>query len=218
MVEHVYRRAQAAASLADVLVATDDARIRDAVTAFGGRALMTAARHRSGTERLAEAARDLRCDIVVNVQADEPLLAASAIDRAVAALRDTPAAPMSTVHCKLRDPEELDDPNVVKVLVDRTGHALYFSRAAVPGRPAGGDVPRGVYRHVGLYAYRREFLLRIAALEPTPLELAERLEQLRVLEHGYRLRTVLIPDAPVGVDTPADLERVRRLLAGGTNG
>ena len=185
MVEHVYRRAQAAASLADVLVATDDARIRDAVTAFGGRALMTAARHRSGTERLAEAARDLRCDIVVNVQADEPLLAASAIDRAVAALRDTPAAPMSTVHCKLRDPENSTTRTSSRCWWTARPRAVLFAGAAVPGRPAGGDVPRGVYRHVGLYAYRREFLLRIAALEPTPLELAERLEQLRVLEHGY---------------------------------
>ena len=215
MVEHVYRRAQAASSLAAVLVATDDVRIRDAVLAFGGDVRMTAAGHGSGTERLAEAVRDLRCDIVVNVQGDEPLVEPAAIDLAVEALREAPDAPMSTACCELNGDAELADPNVVKVVVDGDGYALYFSRAAIPHRRVGGAVPRGVYKHVGLYAYRRNFLLHIAALEPTPLEQAEQLEQLRVLEHGYRVRTVPVPGAPVGVDTPEDLERVRCLLANG---
>lgn len=216
MVEHVYRRARAAASLADVLVATDDERIRDAVRRFGGKVRMTAAGHGSGTERLAEAARALRCAIVVNVQADEPLVEPAAIDATVAALREAPEAPMATARCALAGPAELADPNVVKVVVDAAGYALYFSRAAIPhGAAADGSVPGGAWKHVGLYAYRRDFLLDIAAREPTPLERAERLEQLRVLEHGYRLRTVSIPGAPVGVDTPEDLARVRGLLANG---
>ena len=212
MVEHVYRRAAAAESVHAVLVATDDARIRDAVTAFGGEARMTASDHRSGTERLAEAARDLRCDIVVNVQADEPLVDPDAIDRVVRALGEDPDAPMSTVCCALADPGELADPNVVKVVADASGNALYFSRAAIPHQE--GD-SAGAYRHVGLYAYRRQFLLQVAALAATPLERAERLEQLRVLEHGFRIRTVEIAAGPVGVDTPGDLERVRRIVAGG---
>ena len=216
MVEHVYRRAQAASSLAAVLVATDDVRIRDAVRAFGGDVRMTAAGHGSGTERLAEAVRDLPCDIVVNVQGDEPLVEPAAIDLAVEALRQAPDAPMSTACCSLDDDADLADPNVVKVAIDRAGYALYFTRAAVPWRRrADGAVPAGVYRHVGLYAYRRNFLLHVAALEPTPLEQAEQLEQLRVLEHGYRLLTVQVPGAPAGVDTPEDLERVRCLLADG---
>ena len=216
MVEHVYRHAQAACSLAAVFVATDDVRIRDAVRAFGGEVRMTAAGHGSGTERLAEAVRDLHCGIVVNVQGDEPLVEPAAIDLAVEALRTAPDAPMSTARCALDGDAELADPNVVKVVVDSDGHALYFSRAAIPHRrQEDSAVPGGVYKHVGLYAYRRNFLLHIAALEPTPLEQAEQLEQLRVLEHGYRLRTVLVPGAPVGVDTPEDLERVRCRLANG---
>ena len=223
MVEHVYRRAQAAASVRAVLVATDDARIRDAVAAFGGEARMTAAGHRSGTERLAEAARDLRCDIVVNLQADEPLVDPRAIDLVVRALDENPGVPMSTVRCPLAGAGELADPNVVKVVVDAGGFALYFSRAAIPYQGgagadggAGGPVA-GTYRHVGLYAYRRAFLLHVAGLAPTPLERVERLEQLRALEHGYRIRTVEVAGEPVGVDTPGDLDRVRRLVAGGAH-
>ena len=216
MVEHAYRRAEAAESVQAVLVATDDTRIRDAVTAFGGVARMTAGAHRSGTERLAEAARDLRCDIVVNLQADEPLVDPGAIDRVVRALGEDPDAPMSTARCALVDVGELADPNVVKVVADAGGNALYFSRAAIPHQEGGNAGPAaGAYRHVGLYAYRRQFLLQVAALAATPLERAERLEQLRVIEHGYRIRTVEIAAGPVGVDTPDDLERVRRIVAGG---
>ena len=216
MVEHVYRRAQAAASVHAVLVATDDVRIRDAVAAFGGDACLTAAGHRNGTERLAEAARELRCDIVVNLQADEPLVEPHAIDLVVRALDENPGVPMSTVRCPLAGAGELTDPNVVKVVVDAGGFALYFSRAAIPYQGDAGTGPvAGTYRHVGLYAYRRAFLLHVAGLAPTPLERAERLEQLRALEHGYRIRTVEAAGEPLGVDTPGDLDRVRRLVAGG---
>ena len=217
MIEHVYRRAQAAASVDAVLVATDDARIRSAVVAFGGNAQMTAADHRSGTDRLAEAARDLKCDLIVNVQADEPLVAPSTIDLAVQVLSSNPEVPVSTIRCPVTSATELSDPNVVKVVVDTDGYALYFSRNTIPyqwnsDRATDGQL---VYKHVGLYVYRRLFLLRLAELESTPLEQSEQLEQLRVLEYGYRIQTALITQDSVGVDTPEDLERVRRILSSG---
>ena len=219
MVEHVYRRAQAASCVREVLVATDDARIRDAVSGFGGEARMTATSHCSGTERLAEAAQDLRCDIVVNLQADEPLVDPRAIDLAVEALLDQRAnALMSTIRCPIVGTPDLHDPNVVKVVVDTDGYALYFSRSAIPNQREGDQgVPPGTFQHVGLYAYRREFLLRLARLKPTPLEQTERLEQLRALEHGYRIRTMEIAQVPVGVDTQEDLDRVRRLVSAGVS-
>ena len=219
MVEHVYRRARRASSIGAVLVATDDSRVYDAVTAFGGEARMTQASHRSGTERLAEVALGLQCDFVVNVQGDEPLIDPGAIDLAVAALTSgphNPQTPMSTVRCPITDTADLVDPNVVKVVVDHEGFALYFSRAAIPHPVEPGPaVQAGTYKHVGLYVYRRDFLLQLAALEPTPLERAERLEQLRALEHGYRIRTAEIARDPIGVDTPADLDRVREIVSAG---
>lgn len=218
MVEHVYRRARAASCVHDVLVATDDARIREAVSAFGGEARMTSASHQSGTDRLAEVAHDLTCDVVVNLQADEPLIDPQAIDLAVDALNEPSDAVMSTIRCPLTSAAGLNDPNVVKVVVDADGYALYFSRSAIPyDRDGAQTIPAGAYQHVGLYAYRREFLLQLAGLEPTPLERTEQLEQLRALEHGYRIRTAEIPDEPVGVDTQEDLDRVRRLVSAGAS-
>ena len=218
MVEHVYERARAASSVTGVIVATDDHRIYDAVSAFGGEARMTHGNHRNGTERLAEVASDLDCDFVVNVQADEPLVDPDTIDLALAAVTTTPEVMMSTVRCPITDAAELADPNVVKVVVNRDGFALYFSRAAIP-HPTASDMPApaGTYKHVGLYVYRRDFLLQLAALAPTPLECAEQLEQLRALEHGFRIRTVEIAHGPVGVDTPEDLDRVRRIVSAGTS-
>jgi 3-deoxy-manno-octulosonate cytidylyltransferase (CMP-KDO synthetase) len=214
MIEHVYRRAAAAAVADEVLVATDDARIADAVAAFGGVARMTSPDHRSGTDRLAEVAASLACDLVVNVQGDEPLLDPAVIAAAVAPFAD-PSLQMSTLRRRLAPPAELHDPNVVKVVVDRDDYALYFSRAPIPHvRDAGGEEARGsgAWQHIGLYVYRREFLLRLAALPPTPLERAEMLEQLRALEHGYRIKVVETDAEAVGVDTPADLARVRARL------
>jgi 3-deoxy-manno-octulosonate cytidylyltransferase (CMP-KDO synthetase) len=216
MIEHVYRRAAATPGIGRVIVATDDERVRRAVERFGGEAAMTSAAHRSGTDRLAEVAASLPCDIVVNVQGDEPLIEPAAIGSAVAALVDAPDADITTLRRRLVDPLEYASPHVVKVVVDRKGDALYFSRAAIPhdrgGR--GGTPPPGTYKHIGLYVYRRHSLLKLAALEPTPLELAESLEQLRALEHGLRIRTVETVHDTIGVDTPEDLEHVRRLLAG----
>jgi 3-deoxy-manno-octulosonate cytidylyltransferase (CMP-KDO synthetase) len=244
MIEHVFRRAAAARSVSSVIVATDDERVAAAVAAFGGAARMTSAAHPSGTDRLAEVARSLECDLVVNVQGDEPLIEPDMIDQAVAAFVGEPDLVMSTLCCRITDAAEYSDPSVVKVVVDQEGYALYFSRAPIPhhrhvlpagdlssgattGReslsvsrePSGQDFrpfvgPSAVaYKHVGLYVYRREFLLRLAALEPTPLERAEGLEQLRPLEQGFRIRTLVTAFEPIGVDTPEDLERVRRIAA-----
>jgi 3-deoxy-manno-octulosonate cytidylyltransferase (CMP-KDO synthetase) len=215
MIEHVYRRARRAASVASVLVATDDPRIAEAADRFGAPVRMTRASHRSGTDRLAEVAADLDCDLVVNVQGDEPLLAPEMIDEALSPFRGDAALVMSTLRRRIEDPHEWQDPNVVKVVVDRAGYALYFSRAPIPAaRGASSDA----FKHIGLYVYRREFLLTLAGLAPTPLEQAESLEQLRALEHGYRIRTVETRWDSIGVDTPEDLERVRRLAARGPVG
>jgi 3-deoxy-manno-octulosonate cytidylyltransferase (CMP-KDO synthetase) len=211
MIEHVYRRAASCAGIDQVIVATDDARIADAVRAFGGEVRLTRADHPSGTDRLAEVAATLDCDIVVNVQGDEPLIDPRAIAQALAPFGGDPSLQISTLCHRLHDPADLADPNVVKVVVDRAGFALYFSRAPIPHVRDGGWPP--LFKHIGLYAYRRSALLVLASLDPTPLERAEALEQLRALEHGIRIRAVETDYDSIGVDTPADLERVRRLLA-----
>jgi 3-deoxy-manno-octulosonate cytidylyltransferase (CMP-KDO synthetase) len=212
MIEHVYRRASAAKTVTRVLVATDDARIFDAVRAFGGDALMTSASHQSGTDRLAEAAASIACDLVVNVQGDEPLLAPEIIDDAVMAFACDPALEMSTLRRAITSADERTNPNVTKVVVDKDGYALYFSRAPIPfTRPGQPEAP--AWAHVGLYVYRRDTLLRLAALPPTDMERAEALEQLRALEHGVRIKAIKTIHATVGVDTPEDLERVRTLMA-----
>jgi 3-deoxy-manno-octulosonate cytidylyltransferase (CMP-KDO synthetase) len=208
MIEHVYRRAELARRLDAVLVATDDHRIADAVDGFGGLAVMTSASHATGTDRLAEIARNLTSDIVVNVQGDEPLMPPEAIDAAIEPLADSRDV-ISTLRRRIDDPADLQNPAVVKVVVDRRGNALYFTRAAVPFVRPGEPAPVA-WRHLGLYAYRRTFLLAFAELPRTTLERAEGLEQLRALEHGYRIRTVETTADAIGVDTPEDLERVRQ--------
>lgn len=214
MIEHVYRRAAASPLVDAVVVATDDDRIRQAVEAFGGMAWMTRPDHRSGSDRLAEVARSLSCELVVNVQGDEPLIEPAMIGEAVAPLASDASLQMGTLCRAITDPAEAANPNVVKVVRDRAGFALYFSRAPIPFWRSGTAPGRPTaFKHVGLYVYRREFLLRFAALPPTPLEEAESLEQLRAIEHGYRIITVETAHESIGVDTPADLERVRRVVA-----
>lgn len=219
MVERVYERVSRSATIDRVIVATDDQRILQAVTAFGGEAWMTRADHATGTDRLAEVAADLETDLVVNVQGDEPLIDPTMIDAAVTPLRDDPSIPMGTLSSRIADWREFRDPNVVKVVTDRAGFALYFSRAPVPfprEQWDAADMPvaeLGVFKHIGLYVYRRDFLLRFAALPATRLEQTEKLEQLRALEHGYRIRVVETDLTSVGVDTPADVARVEALLA-----
>ncbi len=235
MIQHVVERARRARSLDLVLVATDDRRVLEAVEAFGCRAVMTSPDHPSGTDRIAEVARDIACEVVVNIQGDEPTLDPASIDRAVAPLLDDPTVPMATLCTPLRNEAEARDPNNVKVVCDRRGFALYFSRAAIPYfrdaaaagvaghwlRVAGDPKPETrnpepvLWRkHIGLYAYRREVLLRLAALPPTALEQAERLEQLRALEHGIRIQVVETDRDAIGVDVPEDIGRVAALLAG----
>ena len=214
MIEHVYRRAAAARYVDAVIVATDDTRIVDAVQKFGGDVRLTRTSHATGTERIAEVAATLDCDLIVNLQGDEPLIEPAAIDEAIEPFRDDAALDMVSLCQRFRASEAALDPHVVKVVTDRRGFALYFSRAPIPFfRDApGGDAATGPFKHIGLYVQRREFLLKIASLEPTPLERAEALEQLRVLEHGFSIRMVQTQYDSIGVDTPEDLERVRRLL------
>ena len=212
MVEHVYRRAAASSLVSEVIVATDDLRIATCVAAFGGKVRLTSATHETGTDRLAEVASTLECDVIVNVQGDEPLIDPRAIDEAVRPFTADPSVQMTTLYRRIQDPAEFNNPNVTKVVIDRGGFALYFSRAPIPyvRDPRGGYPP--VYRHIGLYAYRRSTLMVLAALEPTPLERAESLEQLRAIEHGIRIKAVETAYESFGVDTPEDLALVRRLM------
>jgi 3-deoxy-manno-octulosonate cytidylyltransferase (CMP-KDO synthetase) len=211
MIEHVYRRAARAQSIDGVVVATDDERIASAVETFGGVAVMTAATHRSGTDRLAEIAANLRCELIVNVQGDEPLLDPAVIDAAVAPLRHDPTIEMGTAARPVRDAGELNNPNAVKVICDRAGFALYFSRSPVPYGSDGSAIASARI-HVGLYVYRRDALLRLASLPPGRLEQTEGLEQLRALENGIRIRVVDTDFQSTEVNTPEDLARVRQIL------
>ena len=212
MIEHVYRRAAAAASVSRVIVATDDQRILETVEGFGGEAVLTSPSHRNGTDRLAEVAATLECDLIVNVQGDEPLLSPDTLDAAVAPFSSDASLQMSTLRRRIADQAELENPNVTKVVVDQDGFAMYFSRAPIPFTRQGQPRVRA-WAHIGLYVYRRACLLRVAALPPTAMERAEALEQLRALEHGIRIKAIETTHDTIGVDTREDLERVRALLA-----
>jgi 3-deoxy-manno-octulosonate cytidylyltransferase (CMP-KDO synthetase) len=212
MIEHVYRRAAEARSIDRVIVATDDSRIAEAVRAFGGEARMTSPAHPSGTDRLAEVAASLTCDVIVNVQGDEPLIAPEMIDEAVAPFAADPALEMSTLRRRIDDEAERHNPHVTKVVVDERGFALYFSRAPIPFT-RDGCPPATAWRHIGLYVYRRDTLLRLASLPPVAIERAEALEQLRALAHGIAILCVETTRDAIGVDTPSDLEHVRALVA-----
>jgi 3-deoxy-manno-octulosonate cytidylyltransferase (CMP-KDO synthetase) len=211
MIQHVYENASRSKTLEDLLVATDDERIVAAVEGFGGRAVLTSRDHATGTDRVAEVMRGLDAGIVVNIQGDEPFVAPGMIDEVVRPLLDDPSLPMCTSMHEITDAEDLANPNVVKVVVDRSGNALYFSRSLIP-YPRRTEGHRA-FEHIGMYAYRRDFLLAYAAMPQTPLEKLESLEQLRVLENGYRLRVVETREdyIPLSVDTQEDLERARAL-------
>lgn len=227
MIEHVYRRAAAARLVHGVIVATDDERIAAVVRGFGGAAVMTRADHVSGTDRIAEVVATLPCRAVVNLQGDEPLIEPGTIDAAVKALLDDSTVDMSTISRPFTNTEEFRNPNVVKVVTNYRGDALYFSRAAIPAsapstsaqgatadRSAAlaGSAPSVARAHVGLYVYRRETLLKLASLAAAPLETLESLEQLRALAHGIRIRVVDTTHAAAGVDTAEDLQRVRQMM------
>ena len=211
MIQHVYERASQARRPAKVLVATDHELVYQAVTDFGGQALMTSPDHPTGTDRLAEVARACpEYELIINVQGDEPLIEPAVIDQLAAAFDDEPELVMATLATVMAE-DEYDKPSAVKVVTRRNGHALYFSRSLIPyPRVQLAELP--VYKHIGIYAYRRDFLLTYAALAPTPLERTESLEQLRALEHGYNIKVLLTDFQSVGVDTPEDLERVNHIL------
>ena len=211
MVQHVYERAASAPGIARAVVLTDDERIARAVARFGGACEMTPADCASGTDRIAHAARHWPADAVVNVQGDEPLIDPQAIGRLALHLREHPQDGMATLAVTA-GASDLDNPNAVKVVLDRDGYALYFSRAAIP-YPRHGDAAPAL-RHLGIYGYRRETLLALATLAPTPLERRESLEQLRALENGIRIRVLLVDEAAPGVDTAEDAAKVAQLLAG----
>ncbi len=216
MIEYVYRAATQARRVDAVLVATDSREVADAVSGFGGTAVMTSDRHATGTDRLAEVAAELDSEVVVNVQGDEPLILAEQIDAVVTMVADRPGELMGTLRRAIHDVRDLTNPAVVKLVVDANGYALYFSRSPIPFVREGNDRPT-TWKHMGLYAYRRDFLLTVARLPATPLERAESLEQLRVLEHGFRINTAETAVDTIGVDTPEDLDRVRRLVETGAH-
>jgi 3-deoxy-manno-octulosonate cytidylyltransferase (CMP-KDO synthetase) len=213
MIQRVYERTALASRVDEVLVATDDERIRDAVVGFGGRAVMTSSAHPSGSDRIAEAVRELDFDLVVNVQGDLPLLAPGDIDAAVGLAERSPSA-ITTLRHPISDRATVLNPNVVKVTTDLRGFALYFSRSPIPWPgPEGSPLTPGVYfKHVGLYVYPKDKLLWLSALEPTVLELQEGLEQLRAMEHGAPIRLEDAREESVTVDTAADLELAREIV------
>jgi len=225
MIAHVYERVARHAGLRAVIVATDDERIAAAVRAVGGRAAMTSPSCASGTDRVAEVAAGLDAELIVNVQGDEPLFDARMLDDALAPFARDPQLRFGTLRAAIADDAEVFDPNCVKVVVDAAGCAIYFSRAPIPyardaieTRDGGlafraGAARPAFWKHLGLYVYRRDFLLEYASWPPSPLERIEKLEQLRALERGVKIACPPTPHATISVDTPADLEAVRRLMA-----
>lgn len=210
--QHVYERASQARYLSKLIIATDDDRIVKAARSFGAQVQMTRPDHLSGTDRVAEVASSDQAQVIVNIQGDEPLIDPAAIDAATLALLHDPELPMATLKKPIEIASEIDNPNVVKVVTDLAGDAIYFSRCPIPwarDRSPGGIVH---YKHIGLYIYQREFLLAYSGLPVGPLEQAERLEQLRAIENGYRIRVVETEYESVGVDTPEDLERISALF------
>lgn len=215
MIRHVYERCRRAGCLDAVYVATDDPRIEAAVRQFGGLSIMTRGDHASGTDRLEEAGRILGLndeDVVVNIQGDEPLVHPEMIECLVRALAEDASCPMATLAYLSGDEAQYEDPNVVKVVVDRSGRALYFSRSPLPFRRDPAADPLVFLKHLGFYAYRCGFLKVYARLEPGTLEQMEKLEQLRALEHGYPIRVELTPHETLGVDTPRDIPEATRKL------
>jgi 3-deoxy-manno-octulosonate cytidylyltransferase (CMP-KDO synthetase) len=211
MLQHVYERASLARYLTSTIIATDDDRVYETARSFGARVRMTRPDHLSGTDRVAEIASAEPCELVVNIQGDEPLIDPEAIDAAILPLVHDSDIEMGTLKKRIEDPREITDPNVVKVVTDEEGDALYFSRSPIP---YARDAPASVdyFKHIGLYVYQREFLMEYSALPVGPLERAERLEQLRALENGYLIRVVETESESVGVDTPEDLERVAQFF------
>lgn len=218
MVQHVYERVRRSTLITRVVVATDDERIESAVHGFGGEAVMTSPEIQSGSDRIARAAEGLEADIVVNIQGDEPLIDPAMIDATIRLLIDDPSAVVGTAVKIITDPEDIVNPNVVKVVLDDAMQALYFSRSAVPHVRDNADARTWLnettfYKHFGLYAYRSGFLRQFTQWAPGRLERAEKLEQLRIMEHGFQIKCALTTADSIAVDTQADLDRVRAVIA-----
>ena len=225
MIQWVVEQAQQASRISEVIVATDDDRILEAVAGFGGKAIMTSPDHISGSDRIAEVASGLNCDIVVNIQGDEPLIPPENIDQVIDCLDKNSSLNVATLMMAIQASDEITDPNVVKVVADQKGRALYFSRSAIPfhrdewknelpgnsSKSKKKGVSR-VFKHIGLYAYTRKFLLEFTRMDPTPLEKLEKLEQLRILEHGHPIQVEMTERVSMGVDCIEDLEKVERFL------
>ncbi len=213
MIQHVYERASQASLVDHLVVATDDQRICDVVRSFGGSAVMTDADHPSGTDRIAQAAGQVDCDYVLNIQGDEPLIDAGVIDAVAGALVNDPEVVMATPIAEVVDLTELDNPNIVKVVIDSKGFALYFSRSKIPYLRDPQDTPeKKWYKHIGLYGFQKSFLLQLVKYPQSTLENMERLEQLRVLENGFRIKTVITQYVGIGVDTPDDVKEIEKRL------
>jgi 3-deoxy-manno-octulosonate cytidylyltransferase (CMP-KDO synthetase) len=227
MIQYVYERSSAACRVDEVWVATDDQRIYEVVKSFGGNAMLTSPNHESGTERVAEVARKIPADVVINVQGDEPLIRPEAIDILAEAMAEDQKTPMATLKRKISRKQDIDNPNCVKVVTSKEGFALYFSRSPIPFDRDGHTTLRDdtalrdghthlfAYQHIGIYAYRQDFLLQIPALPPSILEQTERLEQLRILENGYRIKVIETDYESYGVDTPEDVSRIESILIKG---
>ncbi len=215
LVQHVWERAARARGIDEVIVATDDLRIAEAAFAFGAEVAMTSDKHRSGTDRIAEVATRLNgVTHLINVQGDEPMIDPALISRLAKTLAADKALPMITAADPIEDLADLANPNIVKVVLDRTGHALYFSRSPIPfQRDPAGEKPITYLRHQGIYGYSRAFLLQFVKWKPSPLERTESLEQLRALENGAKIRVIVTKKRSLGVDTPADAVHAERLLA-----
>jgi 3-deoxy-manno-octulosonate cytidylyltransferase (CMP-KDO synthetase) len=226
MIQHVYEGVRQSKLIDEIIVATDDQRILEAVQKFGGKAVMTSPDHPSGSDRVAEVARKLRSDIIVNVQGDEPLIRGAVIDKSIQPLLRDDTLPMSTLMTRVEAVKDWLNPHIVKVVADQKGFALYFSRSPIPfprdlhierleSKPFGTKrpLPKRVFKHIGVYVYNRKFLLKFSKMKPTPLEKLEKLEQLRALENGYRIKLTIVNYEPVCVDVPEDLNKVISILS-----
>ncbi len=212
LIVRVMQSARNSQRIKDIIVATDNQRIAQAVKDCGGNVFFSQREHATGSDRVAEAAANIDCDYVVNLQGDEPFLPAKAIDKVVHAL-EIPDVVMSSACTPIRESTEANNPNVVKVVLDNNGDALYFSRSRIPFHRADDGTMGPLYRHIGIYGFKRSFLMKFTQLERSPLEISESLEQLRALEHGYRIRVVIVESEFAGIDTPEDLIRVEEIFS-----
>jgi 3-deoxy-manno-octulosonate cytidylyltransferase (CMP-KDO synthetase) len=221
MIRYVYEGVRESKLIDEVIVATDDQRIMEAVQSFGGKAVMTSPTHFTGTDRVAEVAKKLKSEIIVNVQGDEPLIKGNIIDKAIRPLLTEDALQLSTLMTRIEEVKDWLNPHIVKVVVDQKNYALYFSRSPIPfprdlqirrleSNPFGTSrpLPKRVFKHIGVYVFRRKFLLHFSKMRPSPLEKLEKLEQLRALENGYRIKVNPVNYEPLSVDTPEDLQKV----------